>query len=160
LRGGSGPVECGARLLDHRTALGRVEKPTGGGKAWSWSVTICRSAGKTSSTPSVSRKEPSVGWQVENRLGIRPISGMRVARTALSRRRTQRIAPGKSTSGPRMVWAAASTLPRSSTSSTTCSMSRSVSGNLAARQSASRLKVCFPFGQCQRGTRVPDGLRA
>jgi len=82
----------------------------------------------------------------------------RAVRTARMRRRSQRTAPGKVTSGPRSVSAAASMLVAEDATVMLSSIEASRPDSLAARKSGSRLNVRWPSGQYHRAIRSPGGV--
>ena len=65
---------------------------------------------------------------------------------------------GRPTASVRSRFAAAATLGACSAAAATASISSSVPGSRAARQSDSRLKVVWLWGQYQRAIRVPRGV--
>jgi len=86
------------------------------------------------------------------------ITYVRAVRTARIRRRSQRTAPGKVTSGPRSVSAALSMLLADNATVMLYSIEASKPGSLAARKSGKRLNVRRPSGQYQRAMRSPFGV--
>jgi len=80
-------------------------------------------------------------------------------RTAVTRRRSQRTAPGRSTSGPRSTSAATSMLLADAVTLTARSIVASSPGRRAARKSGRRLNVVRPCGQYQRPMRTPGLVR-
>lgn len=76
-------------------------------------------------------------------------------RTAVTRRRSQRTAPGRLTSDPRRTSAATSMLLVDAVTVTARSIVASSPGRRAARKSGSRLNVVRPCGQYQRAMRTP-----
>lgn len=76
-------------------------------------------------------------------------------RTAMIRRRSQRTAPGRSTSGPRSTSAATSMLLVAAATEMARSIIASSPGRRAERKSGSRLNVIRPCGQYQRAMRTP-----
>lgn len=81
------------------------------------------------------------------------------ARTALTRRRSQRMALGKLMSSPRSASAAASMLRDEDATITLPSMALSKPGRRAARKSGNRLNVQWPSGQYHRAMRTPGEVR-
>lgn len=77
------------------------------------------------------------------------------ARTALTRRRSQRTALGRLISSPRSPSAAASMLRAEPARMTLFSIEASNPGKRAARKSGSRLNVLWPSGQYHRAIRTP-----
>jgi hypothetical protein len=76
-------------------------------------------------------------------------------RTAMTRRRSQRTAPGRSISGPRSTSAATSMLLADAVTVMARSIVASSPGRRAARKSGNRLNVLRPCGQYQRAMRTP-----
>lgn len=87
--------------------------------------------------------------------GVTHLSAVIDRRTAVIRRRSQRTAPGRSTSGPRSTSAAASMLFIDAVTATARSIVASSPGRRAARKSGSKLNVIRPCGQYQRAMRTP-----
>lgn len=79
--------------------------------------------------------------------------------TALTRRRSQRTAPGRPISRPRIASAATSILLADATPMAARSIADSRPGRRAARKSGNRLNVVRPCGQYQRAMRTPGLLR-
>jgi hypothetical protein len=120
-----------------------------------------RNARNASGAPRRSRTALTVGAHSASD-GTSVTAANSAARTALSRRRSQRSALGNvtaaSTSAGRSFATARSRLGASSATSTTCSNSANVPLSLDDRKSGKRLIVSRALGHQYRATRTPIGL--